>query len=267
MYGDRNGAMMQWAAEAETCNYPIYKCEGVCYKRGKCNACCKQLGFLGGKCNLLRGMLCLCCHEDDDQPPPSSTHLALGHDPLHQRHRGVGAGVEELGAERDDLRVRQRPVAFLGHSQLEEGVHVAGWVVAVSGSGAPGVDQRDVDLVHPPANGHVSGPPVSSKQKKQVALVGCETVYRAQVAGPNAVLIAPNRKNATLLLQKLLYYFPPQDNDLSRCITPVKNISPLGSYRFVHDGGAVTAHHINAGEQQEPVVLVFYAGDAEEWMN
>ncbi|XP_052145544.1 defensin-like protein 10 [Oryza glaberrima] len=81
-----HGAMMQWAAEAETCNYPIYKCEGVCYKRGKCNACCKQLGFLGGKCSLLRGMLCLCCHEDDDQPPPSSsssTHLpvaAIDHD-------------------------------------------------------------------------------------------------------------------------------------------------------------------------------------------
>uniref|UniRef100_A0A0D3EZL9 Uncharacterized protein n=1 Tax=Oryza barthii TaxID=65489 RepID=A0A0D3EZL9_9ORYZ len=38
----------------------------------------------GGKCNLLRGMLCLCCHEDDDQPPPSSsTHLpvaAIDHD-------------------------------------------------------------------------------------------------------------------------------------------------------------------------------------------
>uniref|UniRef100_A0A0E0I6Y1 Knottin scorpion toxin-like domain-containing protein n=1 Tax=Oryza nivara TaxID=4536 RepID=A0A0E0I6Y1_ORYNI len=74
-----HGAMMQWAAEAETCNYPIYKCEGVCYKRGKCNACCKQLGFLGG-------MLCLCCHEDDDQPPPSSTHLpvaAIDHDHDH----------------------------------------------------------------------------------------------------------------------------------------------------------------------------------------
>jgi hypothetical protein len=24
--GNADGAMMQWAAEAETCNYPIYKC-------------------------------------------------------------------------------------------------------------------------------------------------------------------------------------------------------------------------------------------------
>jgi diphosphomevalonate decarboxylase len=28
-------------------------------------------------------------------------------------------------------------------------------------------------------------------------------------AGPNAVLIARNRKAATLLLQRLLFYFPP----------------------------------------------------------
>nr|BAD27928.1 hypothetical protein [Oryza sativa Japonica Group] len=49
--GNADGAMMQWAAEAETCNYPIYKCEG-----------------------------------DDDQPPPSSTHLpvaAIDHDHDH----------------------------------------------------------------------------------------------------------------------------------------------------------------------------------------
>lgn len=35
-------------------------------------------------------------------------------------------------------------------------------------------------------------------------------------AGPNAVLIAQNRKTAAHLLQKLLYYFPPQDKDLDR---------------------------------------------------
>ncbi|XP_039825497.1 uncharacterized protein LOC120687548 isoform X3 [Panicum virgatum] len=34
-------------------------------------------------------------------------------------------------------------------------------------------------------------------------------------AGPNAVLIARDRKTAALLLQKPLYYFPPQDKDLS----------------------------------------------------
>jgi hypothetical protein len=37
-------------------------------------------------------------------------------------------------------------------------------------------------------------------------------------AGPNAVLISRNRKTASLLLQKLMYYFPPQDKDLSRCV-------------------------------------------------
>uniref|UniRef100_A0A1D1YRC7 Diphosphomevalonate decarboxylase n=1 Tax=Anthurium amnicola TaxID=1678845 RepID=A0A1D1YRC7_9ARAE len=35
-------------------------------------------------------------------------------------------------------------------------------------------------------------------------------------AGPNAVLIAPNRKVACLLLQRLLFYFPPSpDSDLT----------------------------------------------------
>ncbi|EMS47869.1 Diphosphomevalonate decarboxylase [Triticum urartu] len=38
-------------------------------------------------------------------------------------------------------------------------------------------------------------------------------------AGPNAVLIARNRKTATLLLQRLLYTFPPQENDLDRYTT------------------------------------------------
>jgi hypothetical protein len=36
-------------------------------------------------------------------------------------------------------------------------------------------------------------------------------------AGPNAVLIARNRKAATLLIQRLLYYFPPNSDDLDRC--------------------------------------------------
>lgn len=36
-------------------------------------------------------------------------------------------------------------------------------------------------------------------------------------AGPNAVLIARNRKAATLLIQRLLYYFPPNSDDLNRC--------------------------------------------------
>jgi len=36
-------------------------------------------------------------------------------------------------------------------------------------------------------------------------------------AGPNAVLIARDRKAATLLVQRLLYYFPPNSDDLDRC--------------------------------------------------
>lgn len=40
-------------------------------------------------------------------------------------------------------------------------------------------------------------------------------------AGPNAVLIAHNRNAAKLLLQRLLFYFPPQsDTDLSRYSLP-----------------------------------------------
>ena len=36
-------------------------------------------------------------------------------------------------------------------------------------------------------------------------------------AGPNAVLIARDRKTAALLIQRLLYYFPPNSDDLDRC--------------------------------------------------
>ncbi|KAI4985569.1 hypothetical protein ZWY2020_018199 [Hordeum vulgare] len=43
-------------------------------------------------------------------------------------------------------------------------------------------------------------------------------------AGPNAVLIARNRKTATLLLQRLLYTFPPQENDLDSYMLGDKSI-------------------------------------------
>ena len=40
-------------------------------------------------------------------------------------------------------------------------------------------------------------------------------------AGPNAVMIARNRKTAGLLLQRLLFYFPPNsDADLNRLFFP-----------------------------------------------
>nr|QSL83310.1 Diphosphomevalonate decarboxylase like 1 [Nigella sativa] len=44
-------------------------------------------------------------------------------------------------------------------------------------------------------------------------------------AGPNAVLIAPNRKAAALLLQRLLFYFPPpSDTELSSFVIGDKSI-------------------------------------------
>ncbi|KAI6669300.1 hypothetical protein NL676_004185 [Syzygium grande] len=44
-------------------------------------------------------------------------------------------------------------------------------------------------------------------------------------AGPNAVLIARNRKAATLLLQRLLYYFPPSaDTDMNSYVIGDKSI-------------------------------------------
>lgn len=49
-------------------------------------------------------------------------------------------------------------------------------------------------------------------------------------AGPNAVLIAPNRKVATLLLQRLLFYFPPSsDADLSSFV--------IGDQSILKDAG------------------------------
>lgn len=54
-------------------------------------------------------------------------------------------------------------------------------------------------------------------------------------AGPNAVLIAPNRKNATILLQKLLYYFPPQDNDLSSYMVGDKSILSDAGLKSIED--------------------------------
>ncbi|CAL5024398.1 unnamed protein product [Urochloa decumbens] len=34
------------------------KCWGKCFRPGKCNECCKQLGFVRGKCSNLA---CYCC--------------------------------------------------------------------------------------------------------------------------------------------------------------------------------------------------------------
>uniref|UniRef100_A0A0A9CUH3 Mvd1 C-terminal domain-containing protein n=1 Tax=Arundo donax TaxID=35708 RepID=A0A0A9CUH3_ARUDO len=60
-------------------------------------------------------------------------------------------------------------------------------------------------------------------------------------AGPNAVLIAPNRKTATLLLQKLLYYFPPQDKDLSSYLVGDKSILSDAGLHSIEDVEALPA--------------------------
>uniref|UniRef100_A0A2N9GE67 Diphosphomevalonate decarboxylase n=1 Tax=Fagus sylvatica TaxID=28930 RepID=A0A2N9GE67_FAGSY len=79
---------------------------------------------------------------------------------------------------------------------------------------------------------------VSSRQKETSSTTGMrETVetslllkHRAKVAytfdaGPNAVMIARDRKAASLLLQRLLFYFPPNaDTDLNSYILGDKSI-------------------------------------------
>ncbi|CAH9122088.1 unnamed protein product [Cuscuta epithymum] len=58
-------------------------------------------------------------------------------------------------------------------------------------------------------------------------------------AGPNAVMIARNRKAATLLLQKLLFYFPPQsDTDLSSYV--------IGDNSILEDAGIKNLKDIEA---------------------
>ncbi|VAH69963.1 unnamed protein product [Triticum turgidum subsp. durum] len=54
-------------------------------------------------------------------------------------------------------------------------------------------------------------------------------------AGPNAVLIARNRKTATLLLQRLLYCFPPQENDLDSYMVGDKSILSDAGVQSVAD--------------------------------
>ncbi|KAK9122776.1 hypothetical protein Sjap_012378 [Stephania japonica] len=58
-------------------------------------------------------------------------------------------------------------------------------------------------------------------------------------AGPNAVLIAPNRNVAALLLQRLLFYFPPStDTELKSFV--------LGDQSIVKDAGIVTKEDMDA---------------------
>jgi diphosphomevalonate decarboxylase len=60
-------------------------------------------------------------------------------------------------------------------------------------------------------------------------------------AGPNAVLIARNRKTAALLLQRLLYCFPPQDNDLESYMLGDKSILSDAGVQSVADVEALPA--------------------------
>ncbi|MQM14257.1 hypothetical protein Taro_047187 [Colocasia esculenta] len=59
-------------------------------------------------------------------------------------------------------------------------------------------------------------------------------------AGPNSVLIAPNRKVACLLLQRLLFYFPPhQDNDLTSYVIGDTSILQEAGLHSNEDVGAL----------------------------
>ncbi|CAN6343840.1 unnamed protein product [Urochloa humidicola] len=60
-------------------------------------------------------------------------------------------------------------------------------------------------------------------------------------AGPNAVLIARNRKTAALLLQKLLYYFPPHDKDSSSYLVGDKSILSDAGLHSIEDVEALPA--------------------------
>ncbi|CAL9119780.1 unnamed protein product [Musa textilis] len=58
-------------------------------------------------------------------------------------------------------------------------------------------------------------------------------------AGPNAVLIAPNRKSAGLLLQRLLFCFPPPaDNELSSYV--------MGDKSILHEAGLQSMKDVEA---------------------
>ncbi|KAJ4730538.1 Diphosphomevalonate decarboxylase [Rhynchospora pubera] len=55
-------------------------------------------------------------------------------------------------------------------------------------------------------------------------------------AGPNAVLISPNRKTAALLMQRLLYQFPPnQETDLTSFVVGDKSILQDAGVRSMKD--------------------------------
>ncbi|KAF7149375.1 hypothetical protein RHSIM_Rhsim03G0099400 [Rhododendron simsii] len=90
---------------------------------------------------------------------------------------------------------------------------------------------------------------VSSRQKETSSTTGMrETVetskliqHRAKVAytfdaGPNAVLIARNRKVAALLLQRLLFHFPPHpDTDLDSYVIGDKSILQDAGVKDIND--------------------------------
>ncbi|XP_020107179.1 diphosphomevalonate decarboxylase MVD2, peroxisomal-like [Ananas comosus] len=77
-------------------------------------------------------------------------------------------------------------------------------------------------------------------------------------AGPNAVMIAPNRQAAALLLQRLLFYFPPpQDTDLTSYI--------LGDKSILQEAGLQSVEGIEAlappPESKDKVPRKKFAGD------
>uniref|UniRef100_A0A8R7JW39 Uncharacterized protein n=1 Tax=Triticum urartu TaxID=4572 RepID=A0A8R7JW39_TRIUA len=59
------------------CDVLRAECMVKCWQgTGKCMRCCQALGYVHGRCNLVRGDVCYCCN--DDGAPPSS--------PAQERH-------------------------------------------------------------------------------------------------------------------------------------------------------------------------------------
>jgi hypothetical protein len=54
-------------ADDPVCDIAFDICLGSCWKSGKCMNCCKNHGFVHGRCSLKHGDACYCCHTPDQK--------------------------------------------------------------------------------------------------------------------------------------------------------------------------------------------------------